>query len=194
MVTLEKELADATEEAATQSERRAVATERTVSAEEELARAIEEALALSDDVIKEKNLQEQMDRAIAEAFLDDEGKKKLAQQERLDAEIAALEMLGIATGREAEASMAIEALRHEQKMENLGLEEETIESLMEKQLENAKLVVGGFGEMISGLQQLNDLKMASNAIDVEAAQKKADTLSKLSDSERKQLKNALIWQ
>ena len=187
MVTLEKELADATEEAATQSERRAVATERTLTAEEELAKALEEALALSDDVIKEKNLQSDMDRAIAEAFLDDEGRKKLAQQARIEEQIGALEMLGIATGREAEAAMAIEALRHEQKMENLDKEDETISDNIKKQLENAQLIQGGFSEMISGLQQLNDLKMESSGIDVEAAQKKAEMLEQLSAKERKQL-------
>jgi len=187
MVTLEKELADATEEAATQSERRAVATERALTAEEELAKALEEALALSDDVIKEKNLQADMDRAIAEAFLDDEGRKKLAQQARIDEQIGALEMLGIATGREAEAAMAIEALRHEQKMENLDKEDEIISDNTKKQLENAQLIQGGFSEMISGLQQLNDLKLESRGIDVEASQKKAEMLEQLSAKERKQL-------
>lgn len=187
MVTLEKELADATEEAATQSERRAVATERALTAEEELAKALEEALALSDDVIKEKNLQADMDRAIAEAFLDDEGRKKLAQQARIDEQIGALEMLGIATGREAEAAMAIEALRHEQKMENLDNEDEIISDNTKKQLENAQLIQGGFSEMISGLQQLNDLKLESRGIDVEASQKKAEMLEQLSAKERKQL-------
>ena len=187
MVTLEKELADATEEAADQSERRAVATERALTAEEELAKALEEALALSDDVIKEKNLQADMDRAIAEAFLDDEGRKKLAQQARIDEQIGALEMLGIATGREAEAAMAIEALRHEQKMENLDKEDEIISDNTKKQLENAQLIQGGFSEMISGLQQLNDLKLESRGIDVEASQKKAEMLEQLSAKERKQL-------
>jgi hypothetical protein len=187
MVTLEKELADATEEAADQSERRAVATERTVSAEEELSKAIEEALALSDDVIKEKNLQEQMDRAIAEAFLDDEGKKKLAQQERLDEQIAALEMLGIATGREAEAAMAIEALRHEQKMDNLDDEEDKILGLTREQFENAQDSLKYFGDLTNSLQELNDLKMESREIDVEAAQKKAEDMEKLSKEERKQI-------
>ena len=187
MVTLEKELADATEEAATQSERRAVATEIALTAEEALAKALEEALALSDDVIKDKNLQADMDRAITEAFLDDEGRKKLAQQARIEEQIGALEMLGIATGREAEAAMAIEALRHEQKMENLDKEDEIISDNTKKQLENAQLIQGGFSEMISGLQQLNDLKLESRGIDVEASQKKAEMLEQLSAKERKQL-------
>lgn len=187
MVMLEKELADATEEAATQSERRQVATEKTVSAEEELAKAIEDALALSDDVIKGKKLQEQMDRAIAEAFLDEEGKKRLAQQARLEEEIAALEMLGIATGREAEASMAIEALRHEKKIENLQEEEDKVIGISKKQFENAQAVLGSFGDMTNSLQELNELKIASNEIDIEASQKKASSLEKLSKEERKQM-------
>ena len=187
MVTLEKELADATEEAANQSERRAVATERALSAEEELAKAIQEALSLSDDVVKEKNLQADMDRAIAEAFLDDEGKKRLAQQKRIDDQIGALEMLGIATGREAEAAMATEALRHQQKMENLDSEEKTVKDILNIQLDSAKQITNGFGGMISNLQELNDLKLESNKIDVEAAQKKAEDLEKLSKEERKQM-------
>ena len=187
MVTLEKELADATEIAASQSERRAVATERALSAEEELAKAIQEALSLSDDVVKEKNLQADMDRAIAEAFLDDEGKKRLAQQKRIDDQIGALEMLGIATGREAEAAMATEALRHQQKMENLDSEEKTVKDILNIQLDSAKQITNGFGGMISNLQELNDLKLESNKIDVEAAQKKAEDLEKLSKEERKQM-------
>ena len=187
MVTFEKELADATEEAATQSERRAVATERTLTAEEELAKALEEALALSDDVIKEKNLQADMDRAIAEAFLDDEGRKKLAQQARIEEQIEALEMLGIATGREAEAAMAIEALRHEKKMDNLDTEEERILGLTEEEFKNAEDMLGYFKDLTGSLQELNELKMASNEIDVEASQKKAESLEKLSKEERKQM-------
>lgn len=187
MVTLEKELADATEEAADQSERRAVATERALSAEEELAQAIQEALSLSDDVVKEKNLQADMDRAIAAAFLDDEGKKRLAQQSRIDDQIGALEMLGIATGREAEAAMATEALRHQQKMENLDSEEKTVKDILNVQLDTAKQVTDGFGGMISSLQELNTLKIESSKIDVEAAQKKAEDLEKLSKEERKQM-------
>jgi len=187
MVTFEKELADATEEAATQSERRAVATERTLTAEEELAKALEEALALSDDVIKEKNLQADMDRAIAEAFLDDEGRKKLAQQARIEEQIGALEMLGIATGREAEAAMAIEALRHEKKMDNLDTEEERILGLTEEEFKNAEDMLGYFKDLTGSLQELNELKMASNEIDVEASQKKAESLEKLSKEERKQM-------
>ena len=170
-----------------QSERRAVATERALSAEEELAKAIQEALSLSDDVVKEKNLQADMDRAIAEAFLDDEGKKRLAQQKRIDDQIGALEMLGIATGREAEAAMATEALRHQQKMENLDSEEKTVKDILNIQLDSAKQITNGFGGMISNLQELNDLKLESNKIDVEAAQKKAEDLEKLSKEERKQM-------
>ena len=41
--------------------------------------------------------------------------------------------------------------------------------------------------MISGLQQLNDLKLESRGIDVEASQKKAEMLEQLSAKERKQL-------
>lgn len=187
MVKLEKELADATEEAATQSERRLVATEKTISAEEELAKAIEEALALSDDVIKAKNLQKQMDLAIAEAFLDEEGKKKLAQEERLAEEIAALEMLGIATGREAEAAMAIEALRHETRMENLDTEEKTVEDIFKKQMENARTAIDGISGLTSSLNELATLKMNVNKIDVEASRAQTEALEELSQKEREQL-------
>ena len=50
---------------------------------------------------------------MAMAFLDDEGKKKLAQRERLEEQIKAIEDLGLATGREAEAELAAIALRKE---------------------------------------------------------------------------------
>lgn len=187
MVALEDELAKATEAAAKQSERRANANERALSAEEELAKALQEALDYSDDYIKGQNLQLQMDKAVAEAFVDEETKKQIAIQERLDEQIAALEMLGIATGRENEAAMAIEALRHEQKMENLGAEEETLEDMYKKQLENSKAVLGGFSDMVSSIQELNDIKMQSNLIDYEATSKKAEALEKLSAEERKQM-------
>ena len=187
MVALEDELAKATEAAAKQSERRANANERALSAEEELSKALQESLDFSDDYIKGQNLQLQMDKAVAEAFVDEETKKQIAIQERLDEQIAALEMLGIATGRENEAAMAIEALRHEQKMENLGAEEETLEDMYKKQLENSKAVLGGFSDMVSSIQELNDIKMQSNLIDYEATSKKAEALEKLSAEERKQM-------
>jgi hypothetical protein len=188
MVALEKELTDETEASAEQAERRAEASERTVQAEENNIEALEEAFALSDDILKGKALQDKMDRAMAEAFLDDEGKKKLAQQDRINEEIAALEMLGIATGREAEAAMAIEALRHQSKMENLEKEEETILGITEEQLENARMVNDSFSALTSSLEQLMAQKMEVNTIDVEAGKKQQEVLDTLTEKEREALK------
>ncbi len=188
MVTLEKELTDATEEAAEQAERRAKASERTVQAEEKAIDALEEAFALSDDILKGKALQDKMDRAMAEAFLDDEGKKKLAQQDRINAEIEAITRLGIATDREAEAAMAIEALRHQGKMENLEVESEAVNGILEQQLENSQAVIGSFSALTSSLEQLMAQKMEINTIDVEAGKKQQEVLDTLTEKEREALK------
>ena len=188
MVKLEKELTDATEEGADQSERRAKSTEKTAKAEEKALSALEEAFLLSDDILKGKALQDKMDRAMAEAFLDDEGKKRLAQQDRINEEIAALEMLGIATGREAEAAMAIEALRHQGKMENLETEEETVKGIAEEQLENARMINDSFSALTGSLQQLMEQKMEINTIDVEAGRKQQEVLDTLTEKEREALK------
>jgi len=188
MVTLEKELADANEEAAEQAERRAQAAEKTAQAEEKTIDALEEAFALSDDILKEKALQDKMDRAMAEAFLSDEGKKKLAQQDRINAEIEAITRLGIATDREAEAAMAIEALRHQGKMENLEKEEETILGITESQLENSRMINDSFSALTGSLQQLMEQKMEINTIDVEAGRKQQEILDSLTEKEREALK------
>lgn len=184
MVTLEKELADATEEAADNTERRAVAAERALTAEELNNEALKEAFALSDDLLKGKSLEEKMDKAMAMAFLDDEGKKKLAQQERLEEQIKAIEDLGMATGREAEAELAAIALRREAE-EDLNedlLENE--EKLQEKRKEGARANLEATFELGDALAALADARINSDKIDVEAQKEKQEQVAQMGEIER----------
>ena len=184
MVTLEKELADATEEAADNTERRAVAAERALTAEELNNEALKEAFALSDDLLKGKSLEEKMDKAMAMAFLDDEGKKKLAQSERLEEQIKAIEDLGLATGREAEAELASIALRREAE-EDLNedlLENE--EKLQEKRKEGARANLDAIFELGDALVALADARINSHKIDIESQKEKQEQLAQMGEIER----------
>jgi len=184
MVTLEKELADATEEAADNTERRAVAAERALTAEELNNEALKEAFSLADDLLRGKSLEEKMDKAMAMAFLDDEGKKKLAQRERLEEQIKAIEDLGLATGREAEAELAAIALRREAEED---LNDELIENeekLQEKRKEGARANLDATFELGDALAALADARINSHKIDVEAQKEKQEQLAQMGEIER----------
>jgi len=184
MVTLEKELADATEEAADHTERRASAAERALTAEELNNEALKEAFALADDLLKGKSLEEKMDKAMAMAFLDDEGKKKLAQRERLEEQIKAIEDLGLATGREAEAELAAIALRKEAE-EDLNDELlENEEKLQQKRKEGARANLDAIFELGDALATLADARINSDKIDVEAQKEKQEQLAQMGEIER----------
>lgn len=184
MVTLEKELADATEEAADNTERRAVAAERALTAEELNNEALKEAFALADDILKGKSLEEKMDKAMAMAFLDDEGKKRLAQRERVEEQIKAIEDLGLATGREAEAELAAIALRREAE-EDLNDELlENEEKLQEKRKEGARANLDAIFELGDTLAALADARINSDKIDVEAQKEKQEQLAQMGEIER----------
>jgi hypothetical protein len=184
MVTLEKELADATEEAANQAERRAEAAERALTAEQLNNEALEEAFALVDDILKGKALEEQMDRAMAAAFLDDEGKKQIAQAKGLEDQIRGLEMLGLATGREAEAQLAAIALRRAAEED---LNEELLaaeEELQAQRKEGARANLDAIFELGDALATLADARMNSDAIDVEAQKEKQKQIAEMGEIER----------
>jgi len=184
MVTLEKELADATEEAADNTERRAVAAERALTAEELNNEALKEAFALADDLLKGKSLEEKMDKAMAMAFLDDEGKKRLAQRERVEEQIKAIEDLGLATGREAEAELAAIALRREAE-EDLNDELlENEEKLQQKRKEGARANLDATFEMGEALAALADARINSDKIDVEAQKEKQEQVAQMGEIER----------
>jgi hypothetical protein len=184
MVTLEKELADATEEAADNTERRAVAAERALTAEELNNEALKEAFSLADDLLKGKSLEEKMDKAMAMAFLDDEGKKRLAQRERVEEQIKAIEDLGLATGREAEAELAAIALRREAE-EDLNDELlENEEKLQEKRKEGARANLDAIFELGDTLAALADARINSDKIDVEAQKEKQEQLAQMGEIER----------
>lgn len=178
------EIAKLEHKAATQTERRADAAERALTAEELNNEALKEAFALADDLLKGKSLEEKMDKAMAMAFLDDEGKKRLAQRERVEEQIKAIEDLGMATGREAEAELAAIALRKEAE-EDLNDELlENEEKLQEKRKEGARANLKATFEMGEALAALADARINSDKIDVEAQKEKQEQVAQMGEIER----------
>lgn len=178
------EIAKLEHKAATQTERRADAAERALTAEELNNEALKEAFALADDLLKGKSLEEKMDKAMAMAFLDDEGKKRLAQRERVEEQIKAIEDLGLATGREAEAELAAIALRKEAE-EDLNDELlENEEKLQEKRKEGARANLKATFEMGEALAALADARINSDKIDVEAQKEKQEQVAQMGEIER----------
>ena len=201
MVTLENELAEATEESANHSSKRADSEERAVDAKEKYNKLMEEALAMGEDEAKELDLQKKMDKALAEAFISEEGRKKLAAKERIEEQIADIELLGIATGREAEAAMVIESLRHEQKIENQDKEKENEEDLQKLREEGAKKNLESMMEFGSLAMELGENLIKNSQIEIDMSDKKREELAKMSDIEReayekkkKQLRALFVFQ
>lgn len=201
MVTLENELAEATEEAANQSSNRADSDERAVDAKEKYNKLMEEALAMGEDEAKELSLQKKMDKALAEAFISEEERKKIAAKERIEEQIADIELLGIATGREAEAAMVIEALRHEQKVSNQDEEKENEEDLQKLREEGAKKNLESLLEFGSVAANLAENLIKNSQIEIDMNDKKQEELAKMSDIEReayekkkKQLRALFVFQ
>ena len=184
MVTLENELAEATEEASNQSSKRADSDERAVDAKEKYNKLMQEALEMGDDQIKEYDLQKKMDKALAEAFISEEGRKKLAAKERIEEQIADIELLGIATGREAEAAMVIEALRHEQKIDNQDKEKENEEDLQKLREEGAKKNLESLLEFGSVAAELGENLIKNSQLEIDMSDKKYQELEKMSTIER----------
>ena len=201
MVTLENELAEATEEASKHSSKRADSDERAVDAKEKYNKLMEEALEMGDDQIKEFDLQKKMDKELANAFISEEGRKQLAAKERIEDQIADIEMLGIATGREAEAAMAIESLRHDQKIENLDIEKEKEEDLQKLREEAAMKNLESMMEFGSVAMELGENLIKNSQLEIDMNDKKQEELAKMSDIEReayekkrKQLRALFVFQ
>ncbi len=184
MVTLEKELADATEEAAKNTERRAEAAEEALSAEELNNEALKEAFLLSDDILKGKALENELDRNIASAFLDDETRKKLSQKERIEEQIKRIEDLGLATGREAEAELAAIALRRRAEEELYTDLTENEDELQKKRREGQKENLEGVLNLGNTLADLTEMRIKGNEIDIESIRKKQEEIAAMSDIER----------
>jgi len=201
MVTLEYELAEATEEAANQSALKAALEERAARARELYNKLLEEALEMGDDEIKEYELQKSMDKALAEAFIDEEGRKAMAVRERIEDQIADIELLGIATGREAEAAMVIETLRHDQKMENLDEEKEKEEELQKLRQEAAITNLESMLEFGAVANELSQNLINNSQLEIDMNDQKREELEKMSDIEReayekkkKQLRALFVFQ
>ena len=201
MVTLENELTEATEEAANQSSKRADSDERAVDAKEKYNKLMEEALEMGDDQIKEYDLQKKMDKALAEAFISEEGRKQLAAKERIEEQIADIELLGIATGREAEAAMVIEALRHEQKVSNQDEEKENEEDLQKLREEGAKKNLESLLEFGSIAAELGENLIKNSQLEIDMSDKKYQEIEKMStiereayEKKRKQLRALFMFQ
>jgi len=162
---------------------------------------MEEALEMGDDQIKEYDLQKKMDKALAEAFISEEGRKQLAAKERIEEQIADIELLGIATGREAEAAMVIEALRHEQKVSNQDEEKENEEDLQKLREEGAKKNLESLLEFGSIAAELGENLIKNSQLEIDMSDKKYQEIEKMStiereayEKKRKQLRALFMFQ
>ena len=181
MVTLEHELKEGTEEAARQSERRAKGNEKAKEAtQKEL-----DALALTAEERERLSIaQIELDNEIMNSFLDNEGKQRRAQRQRMEEQIARIEDLGLATGREAEAELAAIRVReqfeqeaHQSRLDRMNKEKEA-KLQLHKQTINDLLSTG---KVFSNLM---DARIRGNTIDVEGQRKKQEEISALSDIEK----------
>ena len=184
MVNLERELADGTKEAANQSKRRAEQDERALKAKERYKKMMEEALLLGEDQIKELNLQRTLDNQITDSFLDDEGKKRRAQRQRMEDQIARIEDLGLATGREADAELAAIRVREQFEEDAHQSRLDRIQKENEERAKGAKETINDLLSTGEAFSNLMDVRIRGNTIDVEGQRKKQEEISALSDIEQ----------
>ena len=184
MVTLEKELADATEEAAAAKEKGVKFSEKSVDLAQKELDALDAQIAAENryfDMIQSQQKEiESAEKKLEELRLNAITKKEDQENLAFGRKLEQIYELGKVAENEELAQDVIKAELHKRELERL-------EEIKEIQTENAKLLVGGLGDIVSNLQSINDLKLESNKIDVEAAQKKAEDLEKLSKEERKQM-------
>ena len=184
MVALEKELADATAEAAKQSKAKAKHNTRSLTALERQAQMMKEILIMGEDQIKELDLQRALDNQITNSFLDNEGKQRRAQRQRMEDQIARIEDLGLATGREAEAELAAIRVREQFEEDAHQSRLDRIKKENEERAKGAKETINDLLSTGKVFSNLMDDRIRGNTIDIEIQRKKQEEISALSDIEK----------
>jgi len=181
MVTLEKELADATEEAAAAKERKIKPAKKSVDLAQEELDAIEALIEAENRYFdRQIDANKKLENFQIEAFMSEEQREALAFGNKIEQ----IEKLGEITEQEELAADIIKQMMHNKDLERMEELSKKEEELQAKRKEGLKENLDGALELGSTLAELTEMRIKGNEIDVQAMKDKQEEIAAMSDIER----------
>jgi len=181
MVTLEKELADATEAAAAAKEKGVKPAKKSVDLVKEELEAME-ALIQAENRFFDRQIDanKKLEDFQIQAFMSEEQRESLAFGNRIEE----IERLGEITEQEELAADIIKQMLHNKDLERIEELKDKEEELQAKRREGLKENLEGALTLGGTLAELTEMRIKGNEIDVKAMQDKQEEIAAMSDIER----------
>ena len=181
MVTLEKELADATEEAAAAKEKGVKPAKKSLDIQKEEEKNIRNLIKLLNERFKkQQDATKKLEDFQIEAFMSEEQREALAFGNKIEQ----IEKLGEVTGQEELAADIIKQMMHNKDLERMDELQKKQEELQAKRREGLKENLEGALTLGGTLAELTEMRIKGNEIDVKAMQDKQEEIAAMSDIER----------
>lgn len=181
MVTLEKELADATEQAAAAKEKKIKPAKKSVDLAKEELDAIEALIEAENRYFdRQINANKRLEDFQIQAFMSEEQREALAFGNKIEQ----IEKLGEITEKEELAADIIKQMLHNKDLERIDELKEKQEELQAQRREGLKENLDGALELGSTLAELTEMRIKGNEIDVQAMKDKQEEIAAMSDIER----------
>jgi len=181
MVTLEKELADATEEAAAAKEKGVKPAKKSLDLVEDELEAMEALIQAENRYFdRQIDANKKLENFQIEAFMSEEQREALAFGNKIEQ----IEKLGEITGQEELAADIIKQMMHNKDLERMDELSKKQEELQAKRREGLKENLEGALALGGTLAELTEMRIKGNEIDVKAMQDKQEEIAAMSDIER----------
>ena len=181
MVTLEKELADATEEAAAAKEKGVKPAKKSLDLVEDELEAMEALIQAENRYFdRQIDANKKLESFQIEAFMSEEQRDALAFGNKIEQ----IEKLGEITGQEELAADIIKQMMHNKDLERMDELQKKQEELQAKRREGLKENLEGALTLGGTLAELTEMRIKGNEIDVKAMQDKQEEIAAMSDIER----------
>jgi len=181
MVTLEKELADATEAAASSKQKAVKPAKKSVDLAEKELEAMEALIEAENRYFdRQISANQKLEGFQIEAFMSEEQREALAFGNKIEQ----IEKLGEITEQEELAADIIKQMMHNKELERKDELAKKEEELQAKRREGLRENIDGAMELGSTLAQLTEMRIKGNEIDVQAMKDKQEEIAAMSDIER----------
>ena len=181
MVTLEKELADATEAAAAAKEKGVKPAKKSLDLVEDELEAMEALIEAENRYFdRQINANKKLENFQIEAFMSEEQREALAFGNRIEQ----IEKLGEITEQEELAADIIKQMMHNKDLERMDELQKKQEELQAKRREGLRENLDGALELGGALAELTEMRIKGNEIDVQAMKDKQEEIAAMSDIER----------
>tara|TARA_R100001480_G_scaffold1452_1_gene4510 strand:+ start:6800 stop:8812 length:2013 start_codon:yes stop_codon:yes gene_type:complete len=181
MVTLEKELADATEAAAAAKEKGVKPAKKSLDLVQEELDAMEALIEAENRFFdRQINANKKLEDFQIEAFMSEEQREALAFGRRIEE----IEKLGEITEQEELAADIIKQMLHNKDLERIDELKKKEEELQAQRREGLRENLDGALELGGALAELTEMRIKGNEIDVQAMKDKQEEIAAMSDIER----------